>query len=401
MKKSILLISIIIAFVGITNAQNSKIVGTWLLSKVEIGEKIQTPYQINEFNENGKFVVMGIEVGTWEYDIKTNAIIMKSDFDKDFNGNATIVGVTGNNLELSKDNTKMFYTKISMSQLAVSNKNSGLFGMWVFNNVPNNYTNTFVNFTEPDQYKMIQKQEGMTSEYNGTWLFNKQENSLIIIGFNGDNFLRGKNKVKISAETIEIENNGNHFKGKKMEEQISNIEKLAFTENDFYDENGDYKYNEEEENTKLPWLNWSEMKTDLQGVSKLVYNYSVLIEGTESFENKILTANVRASLEEEGFEIDNVFYGYDSKESDLPINNNYSSPLYPLEGLLFNVVGEEQITTPAGTFQCTVLNAVDYSGVLKKLWMLNDKIGVYAKIIEVDTDETFGHYYVYELQEIK
>ena len=85
----------------------------------------------------------------------------------------------------------------------------------------------------------------------------------------------------------------------------------------------------------------------------------------------------------------------------MSINRNFSNPIYPLEGILYRVVGEEQITTPAGTFECTVLEAVNYSDVLKKLWMVNDKIGVYAKIIEENPDENSGYYYIYELQEIK
>ena len=33
--------------------------------------------------------------------------------------------------------------------------------------------------------------------------------------------------------------------------------------------------------------------------------------------------------------------------------------------------------------------------------MINDKPGVLAKIIKEDSDETFGHYYIFELKEIK
>jgi hypothetical protein len=60
-----------------------------------------------------------------------------------------------------------------------------------------------------------------------------------------------------------------------------------------------------------------------------------------------------------------------------------------------------QITTPAGTFECTVLESIDYDEVRKKLWMINDRLGIYARIIEENPDEIFGHYSVYELQEIK
>jgi len=48
-----------------------------------------------------------------------------------------------------------------------------------------------------------------------------------------------------------------------------------------------------------------------------------------------------------------------------------------------------------------VVEALSDSDVLKKLWMINDRLGIYARIIEEDPDETFGHYIIYELQEIK
>ena len=221
-----------------------------------------------------------------------------------------------------------------------------------------------------------------------------------MIGLRGEDTFNGENKiVKINGETIALENQGTVYKGTKKVQKTSKIKHLTFSEDDFYTENGDYKY--EADQDKLPWANWSELKKNILDITQLVYNYSTLIEDTESFDTKILTANVLASLEEEGFEIDNIFNGYDSTESDLPINRNFSSPLYPLEEHVYRIANNAQIITPAGTFDCTVIEAVNYSGVLKKLWMVNDKIGVYAKIIEEDTDENFGHYYIYELQKIK
>ncbi len=147
------------------------------------------------------------------------------------------------------------------------------------------------------------------------------------------------------------------------------------------------------------------MKNSLLNVKQLVYIYATLIDGTKAFENKTLIANVHASLEEDGFTIDNIFNGYDRyhvpDDSEFPENSNFSEPLYPLIENTYRIVGNEQLTTPAGTFDCTILEVVSDSEVLKKLWMINDKIGVYAKVIEDNPDETFGHYCVYELQDIK
>jgi hypothetical protein len=251
---------------------------------------------------------------------------------------------------------------------------------------------------------MIQKEEGMRANFSGTWIFNDKNSSLIIIGLRGEDSFHGENKiVKISTENMDLENNGTVFKGIKKAQNGTKIERLGFTEDVFYNEDGDYKYYDEAE--KLPWRNWSEMKTDLLNVKQLVYNCSTLLSGTEVFETKTLTADVKATLEEEGFVIDNIFKGYDRynlpDDAEFYVSTEYSYPLYPIEDDIFRVVGNEEITTPEGTFACTVLEAVNDSGALKKLWMINDKIGVYAKIIEDDPDETWGHYYVYELQAIK
>jgi hypothetical protein len=404
MKNSTLLIIVLITFAGIANAQNSKLHGSWLMTKAETGGDVYNPYQITDFNEDGTFYVMGFEAGTWEYNKSNNSIVMKSELDKDFNGEGKIENLTAKELLVTKDGTKMFYTKVNSAEIAAANKNSGLFGMWEFKDVPYSEATTLVTFTEPDEFTMIQKEEGMRANFSGTWIFDKQSNSLIMIGLRGEDTFRGENKVvKISAENLDLENNGNIFNGIKKAQNATKIERLGFTEDIFYNEEGDYKYYDEAE--KLPWRNWSEMKTDLLNVKQLVYNYSTLVSGTEAFETKTLTADVKAILEEEGFVIDNIFKGYDRynlpDDAEFYVSAEYSYPLYPIEDDVFRVVGNEEITTPAGTFACTVIEGVNDSGALKKLWMINDKIGVYAKIIEDDPDETWGHYYVYELQAIK
>lgn len=339
--------------------------------------------------------------GTWNYNETSNTILLDN---KDFKGEYAISQPNKNELVLNTNEYKIYFSKIDKEKIINENKESGLIGTWEFKDIPYSGSNTLISFNEPDEFKIIQKEEEMTSTFGGAWMFNKKEMSLMMVGLRGEDAFNGENNIlKIDEETIALENQGTIYKGNKKVQKISKIDRLTFTDDDFYDENGDYKYEIETEEEKLPWKNWSELKNNILNVSQLVYNYSVLIKDTESFDTKILTANVHASLEEEGFEIDYIFDGYDSYSnySELRINRNYSSPIYPLEGIIYRVAGEEQITTPAGTFECTVLEAVDFSDVLKKLWMVNDKIGVYAKIIEENTDEMFGYYHIYELQEIK
>jgi hypothetical protein len=257
-------------------------------------------------------------------------------------------------------------------------------------------------FKSPDDFDFIEKDYGSQSKTKGTWIFNKNDKSVILIGFSMQH-LKGLNKiVKISTDILSLDNNGTVYTFKKEENQNVSIEKLTFTEDEFYTDDGDYKYEQDEE--KLPWRLWSELKTSILNVNQLVYKYSKLIIGTTSFESKLLTANVDASMENEEFNIDNIFNGFDSynvpEDTEFPSNEfgGYKK-LYPLQESIFRVQGEETITTPAGTFNCTIVEAISGNGI-KKLWMINDKLGVYAKIIEEDPDENFGHYHIYELQEI-
>jgi hypothetical protein len=385
------------------NAQKSELVGSWLMTKAEFDGKVETPYFITEFKEEGNFLLMGIDFGTWTYNSNDNSIQLKSALDKDFNGKSEILNLTRDELIVSKDGAKLTYKRVDVAEITQANSNSGLLGMWEFKNMPHPEENALLTFSEPDEFVMIERAEYSTATNHGTWIFDKQEQSLIMIGNLGENGFKGKNKVvMISEDAIELENNGKIFKGQWKPQNAGEIERLTFTESDFFTEDGDYKYSDDEE--KLPWRDWSAMKMSLLNIKQLVYNYSTLIDGTQAFESKVLRANVQSDIEEEGFTIDNIFNGYDRYNlpdgAELPQDSDYSEPLYPLEDSPYRIVGNEQITTPAGTFDCTMVETVSSAEVLKKLWMITDKPGIYARIIDDNPDETFGHYSVYELQKI-
>ncbi len=406
MKKSTFLLIVFLAFAGMANAQKPELVGSWLMTKAEVDGKVETPYFITEFKDDGIFMVMGIDFGTWEYNAGNNSIVLKSELDKDWNGERKIAVLTEKEMVLKVKEATLFYQKVNVAEIEASNKNSGLLGMWEFKDSPYPAANTFLTFSGPDEFKMIQKEEGLESRLSGTWIFDSQDMSLIMIGLRGEDMLSGESNVfKIDADHLELENNGKVFKAQKKVKSAQKIEHLTFTESDFYNEDGDYKYYDDE--YKLPWYDWAEIKTGLLNVKQLVYNYSTLINGTEAFESKILRADVNATIEEEGFTIDNIFEGFDSynlpEEAELPQDRDYAQSLYPLENSTFRVAGNEQITTPAGTFNCVVIETATFSDALKKLWVITDKpgFGIYARIIEEDPDPTFGHYAVYELQEIK
>jgi hypothetical protein len=55
-------------------------------------------------------------------------------------------------------------------------------------------------------------------------------------------------------------------------------------------------------------------------------------------------------------------------------------PVKNADKIVHSIEGQETITTPAGTFTCTILN-LDADGEAIKAWMINDRPGVYAKYI--------------------
>ena len=68
----------------------------------------------------------------------------------------------------------------------------------------------------------------------------------------------------------------------------------------------------------------------------------------------------------------------------------------------FRVVGTEDIKTDLGTFKCTVVEGLGNFDLKLKYWMINDKPGVFAKIIKSKEEgNPFDYTNVYTLKEIK
>ncbi|MCF8366788.1 MAG: DUF3108 domain-containing protein [Bacteroidales bacterium] len=398
MKKSTLFL-LFLAFAYILNAQSSAITGTWLLTRAEINDQEEEPMQIINFKDDGIIEIMGMELGTWVYNEKKETIDMTSDLDEDFGGENKILVLNHEVMVLQKAEYKLFYERFDADKVELDNRASGLEGTWQIQSP--DQTTTILTLELPDSFTLIEAEEGMTSTDNGTWVFDPITETLIIIGLR--NNLAGKNKlISHTAKTLELENNGVQINAEKSDTGANKIERLEHTEYDFYDENGDYKYYDEAE--KLPWADPFEMLMGMTRINRLIYAYSTMVGDSRVFNTKTLTAEVSASDENQTLSIDYIFYGYDRyglpDDTELPPNNEYTEPLFPLKDLSFRVVGNEQITTPAGTFECTVVEAANDFEVSMKLWMINDKPGIYAKIIE--DDKSFkSHYAVYELQEIQ
>ena len=301
---------------AVTNAQQADLVGKWQLTKVLAdGKAHENLKAIYIFEEGGALKAARsaqstiIDAGSWSFSKKQNAILMTSTLDNDFNGKATIVKITKNELVYTKDESTLHFKKVIAANL--------------------------------------------------------------------------------QPET-------------KAKEPLNLPSRLTFVEADFFTDDGEYKHYDDEE--KLPWRDIDEMLIRMANVKQLVYKYSNLDGGATDFTHKTLTALVNSNHEEQTLSIDYIFHGYDRfnlpDDVALQPNSEYSNLLYPEEENTFRVSGIEQVTTPAGTFDCTVVEVVGRFETRKKLWMINSKPGIYAKII-TDKPGKFGQYSVFELLEIK
>ena len=403
-KYSLLIALIIIGFIG--NAQTELIAGSWLITKVEVEGEIEEPCVFITFKENGQMEIMGIEAGSWKYNKSKNAIVMKSDLDKDFSGDTKILTITNKEMVASKDGVTIYYTKIDEAEIAKNNEASALEGTWKITDPIGEGQSQILKMELPDSFVLKEIQEGSEATIMGTWIFNPEEETLIMIGFS--ELLSGENTIiAFDSEQLILENSGTRITAEVEKTESNKIERLSFTEQDFFTEEGDYKYYDDE--GRLPWQDPYEMMMKLANIQHLVYNYAVLVNDTEVFTNKTLTADVEVYVDEPGLSIDFIFYGYDNydlpDDTELPPNyydiSGYSIPLYPLrDDNPFRIAGTEEITTPTGTFDCTVIEVAGSFDRRQKLWMINDMPGIYAKIIE-DKEGSFGHHIIYELQEIK
>ncbi len=77
-----------------------------------------------------------------------------------------------------------------------------------------------------------------------------------------------------------------------------------------------------------------------------------------------------------------------------------ASPFFAMEKPTTTIVGREPVTVPAGTFETTKAEMKDFFGNSKTVWMIVDRPGLYAKVLEAGKDEADKTAIVYELVEL-
>jgi len=385
MKKYILLL--IVLFSIQLQAQKSYVEGEWLLEHIidVQNNKIEEVAQILNFDTTGSLLIQERPFGTWSFENN----MVHIDAEK-IPGTYKVSSISDQEMELTLDNKSLYFTKIDRSKIIADNKNSSLMGVWKFKSQER--LQELIEFKEPDNLLHIEMDDSYKGKHSGMWLYKPNTKELVIIGQIGN--IDGVNTVlSISNNEVSLQNKGNEYILKKVT-QVT-VERLDFLEEDFQNETeGD-----------LPWKDYYKMITEVSKIKQLVYQYDLLEENTSTFETKLLTANVSANTDNETLNIDNVFDGYDRfslyEDQEFP-ENKYDNfkPLYPCTATSFRVIGEEEVTVPAGTFKCTVVEALGDFSTQLKIYMIKDKPGIIAKVISDSPDE-YGHYSIYQLKEIQ
>lgn len=373
-------------------AKNTPIVGEWILTKVEMEGKVEELYTKVNFKDDGYAEMEGRVFGTWEYNKKSKTITIKSEMVKEFSGEWAKSSAGKSDMILNDSKSKLYFTKLDEEKIKQDNQASGLMGVW---QIQVDGETAYMNFEAPDNFTKISISEYSSSRGGGKWIYNKDDNTVIFIGIRS---LRGKSNVKnLSTTDFTIENKGIVVTGKRIEQNAANREKLGFTSDDI-----SMSHNNEESNITLTEENssWADMNAKfayLKNVSKLTYQRSTLITGLNAFATETLTANVSANEEYYETTIDEIF---GELSADRFEEGNTLYPLAYADGYDYRVTGEEEVTVPAGSFTCKVIELADYDKKVK-LYMINNRPGVYAKIVLVGNDFDEETYEMYELAKIE
>ncbi len=316
--KKVYITLILLAFIVVSNAQESKITGIWQLSKVVHDGKTETGLKaVFIFAKKGilkaarSATSKSINVGTWKYNKKHKLIVMKSTVDKDFNGEATLLKVNKNELVYKKEGAVLSFKKITAKKKEAKSKS--------------------ITITKP---------------------------------------------------------------------------KLSFKEETMLDADGSFNYEDED---KLPWK--------IDSIVNYLKNYKEVVYKVTNFPDEdepntfVESKKINYNKEEQSIDVRRYSYAQndyiDMTEDPIWMDNlqDYEDDFhfFPEDNLnIYKVVGTENVKTALGNFDCTVVEGFgDFDNKLK-YWMINEKPGVFAKIVKVkDAPVPYGFTNVYTLKEIK
>ncbi len=154
---------------------------------------------------------------------------------------------------------------------------------------------------------------------------------------------------------------------------------------------------------ELPWT-WERVSGSFEMGMEFTYNLSGTDAKGKELKDQFLCKIPKANDKEVGVVCNTVEKPSKDKGAGQVATLNWSqfSPMFSVEKPTHELKSREKITVPAGEFDCVVADLKDFFGKQLTVWMIVDKPGVYAKVIETmpmaEDDKTNK---VYELASIK
>lgn len=154
--------------------------------------------------------------------------------------------------------------------------------------------------------------------------------------------------------------------------------------------------------TAMPWTA-AEVQQGIQAGTKLTYRLTGKNAKGKSVDDTYLV-EIKSTNETKGAG----FTAYRQSEAGDPAVSQPQvrawdrfSPVFPVERPEADVKGRETIETPAGSFETSVADVRGFFGERMTVWMIVDRPGVYAKVIEYGREEGDKTELVYELASIE
>lgn len=221
--------------------------------------------------------------------------------------------------------------------------------------------------------------------------------------FNGEAKILNLNEGKLAYEKDEAVLN--FVKAEMKKPDNTPIPELGYSYMDFLDSDGGDKYLEDGD--KLPWT-LDQIYVDLKNVKEMVYNIDHFVPNhgkTDSWTNSYKTeylSPTELSIREYSY-FQNDYVDMDEKVFPLDDETQNQKVFFPMnDPEFYRVIGIEDYKTSLGVFKCTVVEGIGDFDLKVKYWMINNKPGVFAKIIKSKTEgNPLGYTNVYELKEIK
>ncbi len=376
--KSITKVSIVLFLLGVLPLfAQKKPVGNYILVKIKSPKEIETPFLPTTFTKEGKILLMDFPFGTWKLEAKKVYLTFKKD---DFNGLYSIKKKS-DLLILQNDKYTLTYQKYNPED----NDKLPILGVW---KQQNSLTDTYVKFALHDTVVSVKTQIDITETSKGTWLYLPKTNTIMIFGFMDE--LRGnsklqsytKNSFTLLKDTLKMA----FTREKEIKPKF-----LSFTDKDFPEDIDD--------SGKLPWSDWY----DFQNISHIKYLRKEYLKDIGVF--KVDTIVEKISVTDKFIDVNRLLVTKNDSISIKKIRkggleNTYNRFFPRVDIGPYRVVKKEEITVPAGTFNCTVVEGTDYD-ILYKYWLIDKKPGIFAKIIVQKTEgENIDYFFAFDLMEI-